>query len=247
MNKRYKNPPIVEALCEFQFIPGQPWDLTIPGLIYEKIKEKFPNKKQQQMMHMQFKPTDKGLEHKLESVPPRMQFLNKDKTILVQVGTDLLSINLLKPYTTWNEFRPLILKNLRVYRNIAKPKGIKRLGLKYINKINIPKKTIELTEYFKFYPYIPEELPQIKINFNIRVEIPYEKNRDILLLTLASTTPSKEGELSIILDLDYVMIIPEKITFKDIIKWIDKAHHNLENAFEECITDKTRILFEEVK
>ena len=47
MGRRYKNPPIVEALCEFEFISSQPWDLTIPGLIYEKVKDEFPDKRQQ--------------------------------------------------------------------------------------------------------------------------------------------------------------------------------------------------------
>jgi len=46
MGKKYKNPPIVEALCEFQFVPGQPWDITIAGMLYERIKDEFPIKQQ---------------------------------------------------------------------------------------------------------------------------------------------------------------------------------------------------------
>lgn len=29
--RRYRNPPIEEALCEFYFDPSEEWDLTIPG------------------------------------------------------------------------------------------------------------------------------------------------------------------------------------------------------------------------
>ena len=36
MGIKYKKPPIVEALCEFQFISDRPLDLTLHGLIYEK-------------------------------------------------------------------------------------------------------------------------------------------------------------------------------------------------------------------
>ncbi|MFO1433977.1 MAG: hypothetical protein U1F76_28450 [Candidatus Competibacteraceae bacterium] len=28
MKKKYRNPPIEEALVEFRFVPGQEWDLT---------------------------------------------------------------------------------------------------------------------------------------------------------------------------------------------------------------------------
>jgi len=31
----YKNPPIEEALLELQFVPGQEWDLTIPGKLHQ--------------------------------------------------------------------------------------------------------------------------------------------------------------------------------------------------------------------
>jgi len=47
MKRKYKKPPIVEALCEFQFIPQEPYNLTIPGLFYDKIKEEFPIRQEQ--------------------------------------------------------------------------------------------------------------------------------------------------------------------------------------------------------
>lgn len=46
MGRKYRNPPLIEALCEFQFVPTQPWDLTIPGFFYEKVKNDFPAKQQ---------------------------------------------------------------------------------------------------------------------------------------------------------------------------------------------------------
>jgi len=42
VSRKYTNPPILEALCEFQFVPSQPWDMTIPGFLYEKINHEFP-------------------------------------------------------------------------------------------------------------------------------------------------------------------------------------------------------------
>lgn len=34
----------------------------------------------------------------------RMQFINKDETALLQIDSDLLTVNKLKPYSTWQEF-----------------------------------------------------------------------------------------------------------------------------------------------
>lgn len=41
MGEILKNPPLVEAVCEFQFVPESKWDWTIPGLLFEKIGKEF--------------------------------------------------------------------------------------------------------------------------------------------------------------------------------------------------------------
>jgi uncharacterized protein (TIGR04255 family) len=127
---KYTNPPIIEALCEFQFLPSQEWDMTLPGLLYQEIKEEFPNKRQQTGVGIQFRPTEKGIEHKVEQAPPRIQFHRKDKTALVQVAPDLLVINQLAPYPAWTTFKPKIAEIFNKYIALANPKGFKRIGLR---------------------------------------------------------------------------------------------------------------------
>ena len=246
MGRKYSNPPIVEALCEFQFVPSQPWDMTIPGLLYEKIGGEFPVKQQQMGFGIGLQPKEGGIEQRVE-MSQRMQFLRSNKTSLVQVGPDLLTINHLKPYPTWEIFKLLILENLDTYQTVAKPKGFRRIGLRYINRIEFDRETIKLSDYFNYYPFIPGGLPQARDTFNIRVEIPYEEGRDRLLLTFASMIPEQPGVLSLLLDLDYVMVMPERIPIGQTPDWTEKAHITVENAFEACITDKCRSLFGEEK
>lgn len=35
--RRYSNPPIEEAVCEFRFLPAEEWDLTMPGRLQSEI------------------------------------------------------------------------------------------------------------------------------------------------------------------------------------------------------------------
>lgn len=42
--RKYKNPPIVEALCEFRFVPSDEWNLTVPGLIFQELKHVYDGK-----------------------------------------------------------------------------------------------------------------------------------------------------------------------------------------------------------
>ncbi|MHA1278055.1 MAG: TIGR04255 family protein [Candidatus Helarchaeota archaeon] len=243
MEKKYKNPPVVEALCEFKFISNQQWDLTIPGLIYEEVRNEFPDRKQQIGIGVQFRPTERGIEHRVETTPPRVQFYKKDKTALIQVAPDLLAINQLKPYLTWDKFKLMILEGFKVYKKIAAPKGLTRIGLKYINIIEFGKEAIELKDYFQYYPFIPNDMPQHYGPFLTRVEFPYEDGNENLILTLSSLPSKKLDIISILLDLDYVMIQPEYISFDQISEWLDKAHERIENAFELSITNKAREMF----
>jgi len=244
MGKKYKNPPLVEALCEFQFISSQPWDITIPGLVYERIKDKFPKKEQQLGIGIQLQPTDRGVEHRIEPVPPRIQFRKEDGTALIQIAPDLLVVNQLKPYPTWKNFKSMILEDFNIYREVAKPKGFRRIGLRYINIFEFDKSRVELREYFRYYPSIPDDLPQIYTSLLVRVEFPFEDDNEILILTLGSMIPSNPNVTSLVLDIDYAMIKPEYIPLDSVCEWLEKAHKRVEDAFESSITDKSRELFE---
>jgi uncharacterized protein (TIGR04255 family) len=211
------------------------------------VKDEFPDKKQQIGVGVQFRPTEKGLEHRVEPAPPRVQFFRKDKTALIQVGPDLFVVNHVKPYPTWDVFKPLILENFQQYKGVANPQGFKRMGLRYINKIIFNAESVELEEYFNFFPAIPQDLPQLYEGFISRVEIPYFNNRDKMIITVSNAIPEAPKTLPIILDLDYIMIVQEEIPMEGFEGWLEQAHSAIEKAFESCITNKSRTLFEEVK
>jgi uncharacterized protein (TIGR04255 family) len=247
MGRKYRNPPLVEALCEFQFEPSQPWDLTIPGLFYERVCEGFPEKRQQEMVEMELRAREARLEQRVRAGIARVQFLRRDGTALVQVGPDLLAVNHLKPYPTWAQFRPMILKHLEIYRDLAKPNGLRRVGLRYINRIEVPGPTAELARYLNFYPPQPKDLPQPYESFLVRVETPYSDERDRLLLTTGSAQPETPAMTAVILDLDYVMGQPGGISLTQVEQWLEEAHDRIELAFEACITPQARDLFEEME
>lgn len=244
MAKQYKNPPIIEALCEFRFIPSQEWDLTIPGLIYEKVKKLFPMREQQLGIGFKLDKSEKGINYQIEPGPPRIQFFKKNKETLIQLSPNLLSINQLKPYQSWKKFKPMILDSFQKYKEVSNPKDFQRIGLRYINRIDIDSVSIEFEKYFNLSFRIPEKLPQDYNDFFIRIQIPYSGGRDSMIISMSSIDPIKPKSLSMILDLDYIMHIPSAINFEKVPAWIEEAHSRVEEVFEACITDRTRTLFQ---
>jgi len=242
----YPTPPIMEALCELRFQPGQPWDWTVPGLFYGHVREDFPVKTQQNVMEMSMEA--KGGEVVTPTVKggiARMQFHSEDKLRQMGVGPDLLSVHVLRPYPGLEVFRQLIDRAFRVYQDVAAPVGVKRIGVRYINRVDIPQDTIELADYFVEPPRIPESLPQAMNAFVSRIEVACDDNTR-LLLTLASTDSGQPGLMSALLDLDVIFNAgDEALPLDEALKKVEHLRGLERDAFEALITDKTRELFNE--
>ena len=241
--RSYKKPPLVEAVCEFQFRGAKEWDWTIPGLLYKEIQSEFPQKRQEKS----FEVTIAQKEGKIEQMGgglSKMQFVRSDGSAMVQVGPDLLAINVLPPYPNWEGFKELISRHFWIYAKIAEPIGFKRIGLRYINKITFPTAAIETTDYFELYPKLPGTVRQEHGPFTMHILHVYEAGRDVLNIRMGHTKSNGEN-LSIVLDLDYYSFQLDKVELEKGMEWVSLAHDNLEAMFEACITDKTRALLEE--
>lgn len=246
MGRKYENPPIVEALCEFQFEPVPTWDLAMPGLIYDKVRDSFPKRRQVRGLEVALSTTPKGVEQQVTTTG-RVQFLREDEKAFVQVGPNLLAVNHLKPYPTWDNFLPLIQKGFEVYCEVVGPEAIHRIGLRYINRIEIPGERVELEDYFQFRPFVGGKLPQDFGPFIVGIQLPYEDSRDVLRIQLTSARVDTPDTVAIMLDLDYFLDQPGQVPLDKVIDWVKVAHDRLEVVFEGCITDRLRQIFEEEK
>jgi len=242
MGRRYRNPPIIEALCEFRFEPDSPWDLAMPGLIYERVREAFPERRQAKMFDVGIAPETFGQIRTTD----RMQFLDEDEKAIIQVGPHFLAVNHLEPYPSWEEFLPLMEKGLEAYCDVADPKNIYRIGLRYINHIEFAKQRIDLEEYFEFHPFVGPNLPQEFGPFIVGIQIAYD-NSDILKITLATAPTETPDIIAVALDLDYFLVKPGEVVLNNVFEWVNVAHDRIEGAFEACITNRLRQTFEEVK
>lgn len=239
----YEQPPLIEALCEIYFTSAKPWDVTVHGIAYEKVQKEFPLKKNIPTLSLELRPTPSGVEQKVGPATPRTHFFSKDEKRVIQLAPNLLVVNQLKPYTSWDKFKPMILDAFRVYDEVAQPDAIQRVGLRYINSVEFKAEPVELEQYFNFYPHLAPGLPQSHGPFACRVEIPYSGEKDQLIVTLASTEPGTPDVIPIALDLYYVLVNPEGFAKTSLPDWIENAHSVVETAFEACTTDKCKDLF----
>jgi uncharacterized protein (TIGR04255 family) len=244
MGRKYANPPIVEAVCEFRLTPETRWDLTVPGLLYEKLKESFPQKEQRIIQEVELAQGSEGLQQQIRT-SERIMFFTSDRKMLVQVGTRLLVVNALKPYPHWEGFKPRIEMAWKSLQATIEVHGLERIGLRYINHIELPAQGVKLSEYFEFYPFVGQRLPQQVVSFIAGVEFSYADGRDHCRVQLTPILGSV-GKHLLMLDLDYFVARPRSVEVAKVIDWIEEAHNRVEEIFEGCITEKLREMFAEV-
>ena len=248
MSRKYKNPPLIEAICEFRFQPGMSWDKSFPARVQEHLQATFPKHREETVLQSTFTnvPHEKQLDYQLKSnVITRL--LRADETASVLIDADRIAISHLKPYSGWEAFLPLIQDVLRVYQEVASPKGLHRVGLRYINLIEVPSKQLALAECLKFLPQLEWPTPLTVESFLVGLQVFFADKRDILTMQLSSGASEQPDGSAFVLDLDYGLGQSGSVPLNAVGEWLDEAHLRVEDAFENCIRDTLRTLFDEEK
>jgi uncharacterized protein (TIGR04255 family) len=245
LKRRYANPPVVEALCEVYFAATS-WEPTVPGRFFERVRGRFPQLAQQGDVAVEIMAGPGPVSARMTPTEPRSRFSSADGSRMVQIGRDLLVVNQLRPYPRFEEWQPVVLEMAGLYREIALAPAIERIGVRYINRVNLQAERFRMERYFQVYPHVPEGLGASHGAFMMRLEIPPLHPEHSLLVTFGSAPPGKEGDLGLVLDL-YDRVVPRREdSFADLARCLDEAHANIERAFEGMITDASRKLFEEI-
>lgn len=244
MPKKYRNPPLIEAVIEFRIMPDSPWDLTIHGLIYEKIKKTFPHKEQRLIQEVDINQGPKGIEQEVR-FSERSFFFTNDKRMFVQIGPHLLAINCLKPYPSWSEFRPRIEEAFNALVTSIDIKGFARIGHRAINRVEVSVLPLNLDDFFEFRPFLGTRLPQDMRSFIIGCVLPFFEDRDLCKVQLTNAVAETSSHSAFLLDLDYFLARPEDTSVENALAWVEEAHREVNNIFEGCITNQLREIFQE--
>jgi uncharacterized protein (TIGR04255 family) len=232
LGQQLAKPPLVEAVCEFRFDPSDEWDWTVPGRLYDLIKDEYPRREQVQGFGFSLQVSE-GLQPAVPTVQSgldRVLLSREDGSALVQIGQNQLIINHRLPYPGWQTFSSVIGRILQIYLNLV-PSSFQRVGLRYINQISAPfEKRVEIGSLITLDPPIPKEIERPLTNFYQRYELGYDEPVGILVhQTGMQTTP--ENEPVLMLDLDFGSLPNAAPGTAEAEPWLQAAHDRLEEAF----------------
>jgi uncharacterized protein (TIGR04255 family) len=167
---------------------------------------------------------------------------SQDDKQITQVRLDTFVFSRLAPYDRWETFHAEARRLWQIYSGLFTPK-IKRVGVRYINRIDIPSSIpggVDLDDYFLTAPKITPALPQSMSNYFMRLQIPMS-NGVTLVITQTGVPPPDQAFVSSLLDID-VSVQGEKLDESSAWERINSLRDVKNMVFESCITNRVREL-----
>lgn len=235
MGEKLVSPPLIEALCEFRFTSSETWDWTIPGRLYEQIGNEFSERAQVDSVtvQMQVGPGKPPLQQIVKG-PERVQLKRPDGSAMVQVGPHLLVINQLRPYSSWEDFRSMILKLLEGYIRLNQQFNLARIGLRYINQIELPETEYDLGKLITVDPPLKGSLNRPLAGFFQRYELIHNEP-DGILVHQSGIQQTDRGDV-LVVDLDFgSQNVAALSDISSIERWLNEAHDRVYESFVDSL------------
>lgn len=238
--RQYKNPPIEEAVCEFTFASsasGQQFDLTLPGrLKMHPLMEEYSGEPRSQVINT-------IVPNSIPAVTFRAQLPTAEGSRLISIGPNTLAISVLRPYDGWENFKLRIERALDAFFEAISQFTVTRIGVKYVNRIVVPKANANPTAFLTGLP-AEDKISETRLaNFTQSTE--FVRTDGIkLLVNQATLQPDAPNTTEYLLDIDTIWDQNALENRIEIIAMVERLHDIEGAAFEALITGEARSLFD---
>jgi uncharacterized protein (TIGR04255 family) len=194
--------PITEAIIEIRGRASVPWN---EDTICAELKRRLPDYPKHRSGRA------KKIQWNLQKEPnvavenlgwKGIRFTSTDEKQIATFNIDSFALSRLQPYEDWKRFTREAKRLWEIHTKVAHPIEIQRLGVRFINRIELSREKIEIRDYFNgFSPAVPEIL--LDINSFLHHDVlsvpgyPYMVN---IIKTIQPQSPNQGSAL--ILDID---------------------------------------------
>ncbi len=233
---RYPNPPLGEALVELRFSPGEPWDATLPGRLYdvEAIRTRY-SKKPQTLPSWDVRADFVGGQPgavTFGAAPSTVRFESEDGADVAIVGPHAISVHRVGAYPGWATFRKSVHEVVDGLVQLDAGRRVARLGVRYINRF--PPKTSD-----SMLAVGPRRAADWSVHEHLSRVVVNADDDDIVVVTAHQPA----GEAPVVLDLDAIRAFDPPVEVQDVLNAVDRLKRKLSTTFENAITDEARARF----
>ena len=170
-----------------------------------------------------------------------LRFQSEDQKKIVQFNRDGFVASRLEPYPNWTTFAEEGFDLWRIFCDIARPVEINRLGLRYINCIELPLDDPKLSEYVKDPPQPPEglNLPYIGFMHHETFAVPGHAYAINFIRTIQPADPDTGRGPGLILDIDVFTTTGVALPTDELARCFAEMRWLKNKIFFGTITEKT--------
>jgi uncharacterized protein (TIGR04255 family) len=237
---QYKRPPITEAIIEIRF------EQPLPRPEVDKLQQQF---KSEYAFSEDFIALGIGLDPaarraNFEEQSSGYKLSSADRADVLLVTSAHMTCSRLAPYVGWDAFRARAESHWRTWKRVTGYRKIGRIGVRFINRIDIPAaagEVVKVPDYLRVYP----EARAVKhmVTYAMQISGLLEKDNCQLLINSSSMPSPLVDHVSVVLDIDISRTGDSPQKDDEIWALIDRIRVHKNHTFEESVTDKARELF----
>lgn len=185
---RYSKPPILEVVLELRF--SEAVSASRVQHASERIASRYANQAQQEQVEVLANFDTQTAEFKV--VGQMVQHTSTDQTELLSLSTGNLAWAKRAPYEGWEAFTARVAAELGPVLKALQHPSFARIGLRYVNRIDVPSSDDGLTRYEDYINYKIEAGPFLEPSAGYTWLIKAYRPEEDLFVTLQSAVVAPE-------------------------------------------------------
>jgi uncharacterized protein (TIGR04255 family) len=245
--QHYAKAPITEALIDFRVEFSSEVNLDSLKDVQRSVEPDYPIVENIILAQGQFQ-AGSSVSASASQRDLGYRFLSNDRKRILQARLDGFTFSQLEPYHNWGTLQSETQRLWKVYRSVTQPKTVRRVAVRYINRLDLPIDSsgfLDFKDYLQTVPEVSPALSQGLSDYFMQLQIPQEDLQALLIINEAMLPPLSQDTVSLLLDIDLFSTVEFAADSDAIWSLLEKFRDRKNEVFEACITDKTRDLLKQ--
>ncbi len=242
MPQTYKRPPIIEAAIEVRF--KDPVTMLVVDRLRDRLLPRFPACETVTEFAFDISALSTG-PTQVQSNVHSYRMTSSTGTEIVVIGAQTALFSRLAPYPGWDSFRDEARKLWNMHRKIAGVSGVSRIGMRYVNRLDVPANNqpgIQVEDYLRIYSEYPDWEIGKPSHFSCQMMAAEEGGPFGVVINTASTPSPVPGCLGLLVDIDVSRTQSVFHSERSLREVLEDMRTEKNRLFEIAITDKTRAI-----
>lgn len=233
--------PIVEALVDFRVSEVSERSVERLGAVRSQLADRYPKSEDYYRLQAEIslgQSREEAGEISSESQHIGYRLRSNDEKNIAVLTTEGFTVSRLRPYDRWESLREEAHSIWPLYQQAVDPHLIRRVALRYINRLELPSNLRDFRDYLTAPPEVPPRLPQTLQGFVTRIVIPIPRLGASAIITQQLEGTPGGSQVFVLLDIDVFKAVDIPTTGAEPWELADALRNEKNVIFFESITEQ---------